>query len=48
MDELNSNDTARVGVKDAVERYGGCARSFGLGNGRGLDSQCEKGRWVSM
>lgn len=47
MDELNSNDTARVGMKDAVERYG-CARSFGLGNGRGLDSQCEKGRWVSM
>lgn len=26
----------------------GCAGSFGLGNGRGLDSQCERGRWVSM
>lgn len=55
MSGLNRNDTVRVGregdvvvvVASEVKRYG-CAGSFGLGNERGLDSQCEKGRWVSM
>lgn len=54
MNGLNRNDAVRVGREDVVvavasevKRYG-CAGSFGLGNERGLDSQCERGRWVSM